>query len=189
MIKIFFISVSLFFLSLTLSSYGQTAGTTTSEVKTDGIKWMTMEEALKANQKEKRKFIIDAYTDWCGWCKKMDKTTFTNPDIVKYINKKFYAVKFNAEQMEDITFDGKVYKHVGGAGRSGYHELAKFLMNGRMSYPTTIYLDENLKNLSPVPGYLTPSQIDPILKYIGEKHYLTTDWQTFSSTYKTTVKD
>jgi thioredoxin-related protein len=160
------------------------------EKKEKGINWMTIAEAQEAMKKEPRKILIDTYTDWCGWCKRMDASTFSHPDIVKYVNKKYYAVKFDAEQMEDVVFNGKTYKHQGGAGRQGYHELAYALMNGKMSYPTIIYLDEDLNNLSPVAGFMKASQIDMVLKFFGENHYKEgVKWEQFEKTYTTKVVD
>ena len=71
------------------------------------IQWVTLEEAYKLNQKQPRKIWIDLYTEWCGWCKVMDKNTFKNAEVVQFTNKKFYAVKYNPEKDADVMF-GKV---------------------------------------------------------------------------------
>lgn len=156
--------------------------TTTNLLAQNHIKWMTWEEAQAANKKNPKKIFVDVYTDWCGWCKKMDATTFEDPKIVNYINKNFYAVKFNAEQKEEIIFNGKTYKYVSN-GTRGYHELANELMQGRMSYPTSLYLDENLNLLSPVPGYQDVPTLEMILRFFGEKNYLTSTWEEYQKNY------
>jgi thioredoxin-related protein len=112
----------------------------------------------------------------------MDATTFMDKKIVDYINANYYAVKFNAEQKEAIVFNGKTYKFVDNGGK-GYHELANYLLQGRFSYPTTVYLDEKLALLTPVPGYLEPLQLDPILHYFGTGAYLNMDYAAFQKTY------
>lgn len=56
------------------------------------ITWMSFEEAVAKSQKEPRKMFIDVYTDWCGWCKRMDATTFQDSIVAKYMGEKFYAV-------------------------------------------------------------------------------------------------
>lgn len=69
-----------------------------AQEKTETIKWMGFNEAIEACKKEPKMIFIDVFTDWCGWCKRMDATTFKNPVIAKYMNDKFYAVKFDAER-------------------------------------------------------------------------------------------
>ncbi|MBL4586459.1 MAG: DUF255 domain-containing protein, partial [Flavobacteriales bacterium] len=88
------------------------------------INWVTLGQADSLRRIEPRKILIDVYTDWCGWCKKMDDTTFSEPELVKYVNENYYAVKLNAEQKEPITVGGKTYNYVAN-GRRGYHEIAK----------------------------------------------------------------
>lgn len=142
------------------------------------IRWYTIEEVQKLAQTEPRKVFVDVYTDWCGWCKRMDVTTYQDPKIIKQLNSNFYAVKLDGEAEEDILFRNKVYKFVP-YGRKGYHELAAVLMNGRLSYPTTVYLDENLNLIQPIPGYLTVERLEPILIFLGENHYKDKTWEEF----------
>ena len=73
------------------------------------INWMTMNEALEAQKKKPKKIFVDIYTNWCGPCKMLDKNTFSNPDLIKYVNEKFYAVKFNAEGNETVSYQGQTY--------------------------------------------------------------------------------
>jgi thioredoxin-related protein len=144
----------------------------------DGIQWVTFEEAVKKSQTEPKKIFMDMYTHWCGWCKRMDASTFKDPKVIEYLNKNFYAVKFDAETKDTIHFrDHDFFFHPD--KRS--NELAWSLMNGKMSYPTTIYLDETFALLSPVPGYITAEQILPILTYFGENIYKTKKWEEYLS--------
>ncbi len=142
-----------------------------------GIKWMTFEQAVKESEKNKKKIFIDVYTDWCGWCKKMDATTFSNEKLAVYVNKNFYAVKLDAESMKTFEFRGKTISE---------RELAGQIFKVS-SYPTTVYLDENLDILSPVPGYLDVPTFDKILKFYGENNYLKQSWQEFEANYKSSL--
>jgi thioredoxin-related protein len=147
------------------------------------VKWMTFEEALKKSKSEKRPIFIDVYTDWCGWCKVMDKNTFNDPEVSRLLNEKFYAVKFNAEQREDVVFDGHTFKFVP-SGRSGYHELAAALLNNQLSYPTVVFLDEEFKMIQPLAGYRKAPEFHIIAQFIGEGHYKTVKWDEWQKTYQ-----
>lgn len=147
------------------------------------INWLTMEELEKAHDKEPRKVIIDMYTDWCGWCKRMDKTTFQHPEIAKYVNEHYYAVKFDAEQKDTVHFKGRDYVFVP-SGRRGYHELAGILMNGKLSYPTIVYLDEELGIIQPVPGYQDPLSFEQIITYLAEDHHKLQPFEQYKKNYQ-----
>lgn len=151
-----------------ISSYGQ-------------VKWMTFEEAVERSKTEKKKIFIDVYTDWCGYCKIMDKNTFNYPEVARVLNENFYPVKFNAEQREDVEFDGHVFRFVP-AGR--YHELAASLLNNKLSYPTVVFLTENFEMIQPLPGYRKAEEFHMIVQYIGEDHFKSKSWQEFQQTYK-----
>lgn len=148
-----------------------------------GIKWMTWKEVQEVQKKEPRKIFVDVYTDWCGWCKRMDASTFSHPEVVKYVSENFYAVKFDAETHETITFNGKEYKWIAG-GRNGYNELAAQLLSGQLSYPTTVYIDEKLEEIFPVPGYLDPQRFEMVLNYVGSNSYKTMKWEDFDAKFQ-----
>lgn len=150
------------------------------------VKWVSIHDIEAFTEKEKRKVMIDLYTSWCGWCKRMDKSTFQNPEIAQYLNDNFYAVKFDAESKELIPFKGKEHKFVQ-AGRRGYNELAHSFASGRMSYPTIAFLDENLERINSFPGFKQPSQFDPLLHYIKEEHYTTKTLAQFQTTFKSNL--
>ena len=147
------------------------------------VKWMTFEEAIQKSKASKRPIFIDVYTDWCGWCKVMDKNTFSDPKVAQLLNEKFYAVKFNGEQKEDVVFNGKTFKFVPSGGK-GYHELAAALLNNQLSYPTVVFLDEEFRMIQPVPGYRKPNEFHMIAQFIGEGHYKSVKWEEWQTTYK-----
>ena len=151
------------------------------------IEWLTFEEAMKRMETEPRKVFIDVYTDWCGWCKRMDANTFTNWEISSYLTEKWYAVKFDAEQKTPVRYKGKEYTFVPSSSR-GYNELAVELTGGRLSYPTTVYLDENSDIIQALPGYKDAFNLDKVLKFFGENHYLERTWVAFQQEYKSPLQ-
>ncbi|UII29448.1 DUF255 domain-containing protein [Fulvivirga maritima] len=155
------------------------------EIKAEegAVKWYSFEEAVAKSKEEKKKVFVDVYTDWCGWCKVMDKNTFNQPDIAKYLNENFYPVKLNAEQRDSIVFKGTVFKFVP-SGRKGYHELAAALLQNKLSYPTVVFLDEDFNMIQPVPGYQKPEMFDQIIKFIGGDHYKDTKWTEWQKEYQ-----
>lgn len=143
------------------------------------IIWISLDALQEKMKKTPKKVYIDVYTGWCGWCKVMDKKTFTNQGVINYINKHFYAVKLDAEQTDSIHFMGN---HYGMEGRT--NQFAIQLLRGQMSYPTTVIMEENFQNPQIIPGYQDVKAIEPILKYLGENHYKTTPWEDFVKSYK-----
>ena len=149
--------------------------------ETKKINWMSFEEAIKLNETAPKKIFIDVYTDWCGWCTKMDQTTFLDKNVVDYMNENFYAVKFNAEQTEPIEFMGNTFVNKGSNGpRKGTHQLAQALLQGKMSYPSYVFMNEKNQVLTIVPGYAQAKEFLPILKYFGTDAFLTTSWEEYS---------
>lgn len=147
------------------------------------VKWMTFEEAVAKSKIQKKKIFIDVYTDWCGWCKVMDKNTFNDPKVALILNEQFYPVKFNAEQTEDVVFNGTTFKFVE-SGRNGYHQLAAALLNNQLSYPTVVFLNEDFSMIQPLAGFRKAPEFHMIAEFIGFDHYKTKKWTDWQSSYK-----
>lgn len=147
------------------------------------VKWVSFETALELNKTTAKPILVDLYTDWCGWCKKMDATTYKNETIVKYINDNYYAVKMDGEGKKDITFKGKTFKFVQN-GKSKYHELAAAILKGKMSYPSTAFFNVNQELIQSVPGYLTEQKFEKILAYFKDDNYKNTPWPDFEKNFK-----
>ena len=68
----------------------------------DKVHWLSIEELRLAYKKKPKPIIVDVYTSWCGWCKVMDKETYSNDQVAAYINEKYYAVRIDAETKESL---------------------------------------------------------------------------------------
>ena len=188
--KIKYLLIFLFtinYLSVFSQTNTQKKQTPTKE-NTGLVKWLTIEQAEALNKKQPKPFLIDFYTEWCGWCKHMMKTTYSNPQIAGYINERFYPVRFDAETHDTIHFQGKEYVNTGVVKRSS-HQFAQELMEGRMSYPTTLFMSSDYKIKLRVPGYLDSKKIEPFLVYMVEYVFGTTNINDFTDDWNMAFND
>tara|TARA_R100001132_G_C3265521_1_gene88514 strand:+ start:1016 stop:1477 length:462 start_codon:yes stop_codon:yes gene_type:complete len=151
-----------------------------------------MNEALEAQKETPKKIFMDVYTTWCGPCKLLDKNTLSHKDVIAFINKNYYAVKFNAEGNEEITFEDFTYTNPNyqpeRKGRNATHFFADALRIP--GYPSLVFFEENGKLIQAVPGYKTPQELEIYLKMIANDDYktLTTAaaWEAYQKKFKGT---
>ncbi|MCY4215368.1 MAG: thioredoxin fold domain-containing protein [Flavobacteriaceae bacterium] len=137
------------------------------------IQWLSIEQALELQKNEPKKIFMDVYTDWCGPCKMMDILTFSNRDVIEYVNKNFYPVKFNGEGNEEFEHLGIRYsnpQYVATKRKNKMHEFAQYL--GVQGYPVVIFLNEKSEPILPVMGMLDPAQLELYLKFVNSNDYL-----------------
>ena len=168
---------NLLILALVISSASLSDSTDTNK---EGIKWLSWNEAVEASKENPKKIFVDVYTDWCGWCKRMDATTFSDPQVVAYMNEHFYAVKLDAEMKENITFRNTEFKYIQ-SGKRGVHTLAYSLLEGKMSYPSFVTLDEEFDRIAVSPGYKKVDQMLKELKFAAEDTYKEQSWSDYLS--------
>lgn len=147
----------------------------------DKIKWLKMEEVSIKVKEQSKPVLIDLYTDWCGWCKVMDKKTYGNSKVIAYINEYFYSAKINAETKDNVSWKDKTYKY---NSKYQINDFSLFVTYGRTSFPTTVIIADNESAPIPIAGYLEPKEIEPILKYFGEGAYKTMNFKQFEKTFK-----
>ncbi len=152
----------------------------TADKKSSGseIKWVSLSEAEKLMAKKKKKVFVDVYTDWCGWCKRLDATTYKDEAVIKYLNENYYAIKLNAESRDTIVFQGIKYTY--DASRRVNGVAPKFL-TAQPGYPTLTYLDDNLSVVRVSPGYVDGNAFLNQLKYINENYYLNMTFEKYVS--------
>ena len=124
-----------------------------------GPAWTDWNTAYANAVKEKKVILVDAYTDWCGWCKRMDKDTYANSDVIKELGDGFIAVKFNPEKAGSYTVDGQTY--------NAQQLLGQLSNNQRMGYPTTFFVLPDGKNTTiMVQGYQPAKEFIDILRQV-----------------------
>lgn len=114
------------------------------------LKWYDWNTGYAKAVKEGKIALVDAYTDWCGWCKKMDRDTYANPEVIKKINEHFVPIKFNPE------IANTNYK----VGDQTYNNQELFYMMTRgesTGFPTTYYINPKKMSISMDAGYKAPA--------------------------------
>ena len=129
-------------LLLGVTSFTNTDIATSETEDEKKINWLTIEEAQELSKDNPKKVIMDVYTDWCGWCKKMDKTTFADEQVVEFVNENFYAVKLKADSNDKVSFKGQEFTN---------GELARALRV--TGYPTIVFFDESFARFQPISGF------------------------------------
>ena len=126
--------------------------------RADGA-WMTWNAGLKRAAEVQRPVLVDVYTDWCGWCKRMDRDVYSRAEIRDYLGRHFVTVRLNAESADPASYAGRQY--------NGRTLAMKFGISG---YPTTVFLRAGGEHLVNVPGYVPADQFLLLLRYIGDGH-------------------
>lgn len=139
----------------------------------NSVHWMSIEDAMKSTKVHPKKILIDVYTEWCGWCKKMDQSTFIETEIVVELEKNFYSVKLDAEYKGTILFGGKAFQNPSPNTERSKHEFAAALLQGQMSFPSYVFMDEQGRGITLIKGYQTKEVFIKYLKYISSNSYKT----------------
>lgn len=125
------------------------------------VKWHTIDEAATTKIGD-RIYFVDFYTSWCGYCKKMDRETFTDPTVAKILNTYFFPIKFDAEGQQKVTWFGKTYNPVN-QGRNRQHEFAR----GLQGYPTYVLFNADGTPLQSIPGFYSAKEFTIVLWYFA----------------------
>ena len=187
------INYTLIFLAClsTLSIQAQTKNSSYEDFQNAGgkVTWISFEEAEKLSNVAKKPILISVHTEWCGWCKKMEITTFKDPQITSYINSYFYPIHYDAETSDTITFRGKTYTNPHPGQKRSTHSLAPEIMGTSRSYPTTILMDHNFQNAVVIPGFLSAKDIASFLVFYKEEVFKSENINNFRVDFDNTFGD
>jgi len=149
------------------------------------VKWISFEEADRRMKSNPLPVLVDVYTDWCGWCKVMDKKTYANDSVANYLNKYFYAIKFDAESKTPVQWKGKTYTY---NAQQRMHNLAIELLKGDAGFPTTVIIPVQPNDPQPIPGFLQPAEIHTLLTYFANGHFKTTRYDKYAEKFRSNWK-
>jgi len=123
------------------------------------VEWRGWNAGLSSAASSRRPVVVDVYTDWCRWCKQMDREVYGRADVSRYLSEKFVTVKLNAESSEAVAYRGR--------NLTARSLASSFDVSG---YPTTIFLTADGEHLVNVPGYVGPERFLLLLRYVGDGH-------------------
>jgi len=139
-----------------LACQKQEAGSASSSTASSGeVKWMGYTEGMEKAKKENKPVLVDFYTSWCKFCKKMDSSTYADPKVVAALNNEFVAIKVDAESSKQVTEAGQSMTE---------QDLAKkYKVSG---YPTMFFMEPDGKVIGMLPGYNPPEEFITVITFI-----------------------
>ena len=132
------------------------------------LRWNSFNAGIVQAGTGHKKILIDVYTDWCGWCKRMDREVYADPAVREYLAKNFVVIKMNAEGSESVEYKGQAY--------TPPQLAAAFGVTG---YPATLFLKENSEPITLLPGYMEAPMFLHVLSYIAENQYETKQFDVY----------
>jgi thioredoxin-related protein len=102
-----------------------------SLVGADEVEWSaSLPEALKLAEAHDKIVMADFYTEWCGWCKKLDTEVYTDSRVTRIARDHFVAVKIDGDKHEQLVH--------------------KYEVRG---YPTIVFLEPDGQELKRIRGF------------------------------------
>ena len=188
MIKKLFLALGIAALIVVAESFINKTPSAAEELK-GPVHWYSFSEAVALQKKKPKMIMVDVYTSWCGPCKMMSANTFGNEKIAKYLNENFYPVKFNAETYDSVAFNGAVFKNRNPEGTPRpVHDFAASILDGKMVYPSIVFLNEDIKRVQVVTGYYKADQFEPMMKFFGSGKYKDTKYEDFQKGFVAEIK-
>jgi thioredoxin-related protein len=144
-----------------------------AEKSADGVQWLAFDAAVEKAQKENKHLIVDIYTNWCGWCKVMDRQTYGDPEVAAFLTKHFSLAKVNGESSAKLTWNGKSLTE---------REFARAVKVS--GYPATYFMKPSAEILGGVPGYIKSPDMMIYAKFVSSKYYEKGTLQQFADSLR-----
>lgn len=157
-------------------------------VQAQGVKWQPIESAAKSGNTTKL-YFIDFYTNWCGWCKRMDRDTFSDSTVAAILNKYYIPVKFNAEGSSHFEWNGRTFaKGISANGRAATHTFVTYVLGNKIGYPSFAIFNADKQLLQVIPGYVKADEFAQILWYFASGAYTRYPYERYLQAYDKEIK-
>ncbi len=147
------------------------------------VQWITWEQMMEKSKHEKRKIVVDIYTEGCLPCKNMDLNTFSNPAVANTLNNCYYAVKFDAKQKKAMNYKEKNYDYNCDYGTC-FHSLAFELTSGQLSFPSVVFLDENMNLIQQLPNFQEAGYFNCVMGWVCQNYYKKIPYKSYEKIHK-----
>lgn len=183
-------------LTLTIASCGlwaQKSVATTAKNMTanprNQIQWTTIENASQMKDNTKL-YFVDFYTNWCGWCKRMDKDVFSDTTIIKLMNRYYVPVKFNAEGNSEFSWKGTKYvgTPVPPNGRPTLHSFTRTMLGNQMGFPSFIVYGKDRSTITVLQGYQPVEDLTIVLWYFASGDYRKYSYEKYQSIFEKEIR-
>jgi thioredoxin-related protein len=143
------------------------------------IRWVSLDAAMDYSKRQNKMILVFISTEWCGWCKLMEKKTFQQKSVIQYMNEHFVAVRLDGLYPKDIWFKGFRFRYI---PEIQAHQLAYQLLDGKLKYPSMVLMNYKAEVITPIYGYLEGRELVRVLSYYAEGYYETTPWEEYRRT-------
>ncbi len=161
--------IPLFLVLASASCHSETDAANNNPANVDYDFWVTLEEAQINALDEGKYILLDVYTEWCGFCRRMNRETYGDERVQIALEQYFYPVRIDAESTTEVMFQGETYSMI---------ELAYAFGVG--SYPTTIFISPDGEPVASQPGFVEAARFHKMLSFIGSESFQTQTFQQYT---------
>ncbi len=151
------------------------------------VEWQPIEKVgvtkLEGNAKM---FFIDFATDWCGWCKKMDKDTYEKSVVAAIMNHYYISVHFDAETKNTFLWNGKEYSNTA-SRRGNPHDFTRAVLGSQIGYPSVAIFDQQMNLVQVLSGYQGPDDFIKFICFFVNDNYKKYSYQKYMEIFDTQI--
>lgn len=153
------------------------------------VQWVAMAQAEQSNAKQDKMYFIDFTTSWCGWCKKMESTTFADPVVSAILNQYYTPVKFNAEGKDTFTWGGTKYAPSAAVGsRNATHPFTRAVLGAKIGYPSFAIFSGQQTLVTILQGYQDAYGFSMTLWYLCSGDNARYTFETYQTIFDEKIK-